>query len=159
MRAGTTLKEQTAELEMQALGADGSLVATRGGLDFSFIIDHDEGGQPYPPQPPARDPSITGDLRLWPAARLVEPSSGRAMAVRTNAPALQVHTANNIDANPKVWSGKQGALYQKHGAINLETQNYPNAINTAHFPSPILRPRERYHHIAVHSFELGLLQH
>jgi hypothetical protein len=79
--------------------------------------------------------------------------------VRTNAPALQVHTANNIDANPKVWSGKQGALYQKHGAINLETQNYPNAINTAHFPSPILRPRERYHHVAVHSFELGLLQH
>lgn len=85
------------------------------------------------------------------------------MTVRTNAPAIQVHTANNIDGDPSVWTGKQSdrkpagapVVYQKHGAINLETQNFPNAVNTAGFPSPVLRPGERYRHVAIHGFELG----
>ena len=76
--------------------------------------------------------------------------------------AHSVARTDNIDGDPSIWTGKQSerqgtpkVVYQKHGAINLETQNFPNAINTRGFPSPVLRPGERYHHVAVHSFELG----
>lgn len=74
------------------------------------------------------------------------------MVITTTAPAIQVHTANNIDGATPLWLGKGGAVYQKQGAINLETQNLPNAVNTPNFPSPVLHPGEVYHHVATHQF-------
>jgi aldose 1-epimerase len=142
-----TIGELTRDVVGVALAADGSLVESRGGVDNAFVID-----RPGGPTAVARDPAVGPVLAL--AARYVEPRTGRWMEVATTAPAIQVHTANNIDGDPALWAGKGGALYQKHHGINLETQNLPNAINTPHFPSPILRPGEAYHHVAVHTFGL-----
>ena len=62
------------------------------------------------------------------------------------------NSKNDVSVQVPLWRGKGGAVYQKQGAINLETQNVPNAVNTAHFPSPVLRPGEKYRHVAVHKF-------
>ncbi len=60
------------------------------------------------------------------AAILLEPSTGHRLIVATDAPGLQVYTGEYLP-NPR-----QG--------VALEAQGFPNAINTPHFPSVILRP-------------------
>jgi len=74
------------------------------------------------------------------AARLEHKESGRAMECHTDQPGIQVYTANWVDD----CKGKDGAIYQPHCAICLETQNYPDAINKKNFPCAILRPFEVY---------------
>lgn len=48
--------------------------------------------------------------------------------------------------------GKGGAVYARHGAICLQTQNYPNAVAYENFPNCILRPGEVYRHKIVYKF-------
>lgn len=48
--------------------------------------------------------------------------------------------------------GKNGTVYKRHGAICLQTQNYPNAIAYKNFPNCILRPGETYKHSIVYKF-------
>ena len=55
------------------------------------------------------------------AARVVEPTSGRVMEVRTTQPGVQLYTGN-----PR--------------AFCLETQHYPDSVNHPGFPSAIVRP-------------------
>ncbi|KAM0729161.1 Galactose mutarotase [Formica fusca] len=52
--------------------------------------------------------------------------------------------------------GKQGARYVKHCAFSIQPQNYPNAINYAHFPCSILRPGEIYCHDLIYKFGIQL---
>ncbi|XP_066553229.1 galactose mutarotase isoform X3 [Amia ocellicauda] len=78
-----------------------------------------------------------------PCARVYHPGSGRGLAVSTTMPGMQFYTANFLDGSVK---GKAGVAYPKHGAFCLETQNWPNAVNQAHFPDALLRPGEKYHH-------------
>ena len=40
----------------------------------------------------------------------------------------------------------------QHGALCLETQTHPDAINQAGFPSVLLRPGEEYRTTTVHAF-------
>ena len=47
------------------------------------------------------------------------------LEVYTNQPGIQLYTGNFLDGI----KGKGGAVYNKHGAFALETQNYPDAIN------------------------------
>ncbi len=76
-----------------------------------------------------------------PAACLYEEQSGRLLKIFTDQPGIQVYTSN-------WWNGKlsgyQGCPYQKHGAVALETQAFPDAPNHAGFPNSILRPGETY---------------
>ena len=60
------------------------------------------------------------------AARLIEPTSGRIMEVRTTQPAVQLYTGNHLG----------------HTAVCLETQHYPDAIHHRNFPSIVVRPGE-----------------
>ena len=65
---------------------------------------------------PKRDPAMAAEATpMVVAARLRDPGSGRAMEISTTAPAIQVHTANNIDGEVPLWLGKGGAVYQKQG--------------------------------------------
>jgi len=73
------------------------------------------------------------------------------MEVYTTAPGVQVYTGNFLDGSQK---GKGGYFHQKHTAVCLETQNFPDSPNKSNFPSPILRPGETYRHIAVHKFSV-----
>src|SRR5438132_6900487 len=71
------------------------------------------------------------------AARVVDPSSGRAMDVLTTEPGVQLYTGNNLDGSAV---GKSGHAYGKRSALCLETQHFPDSPNHSNFPSTILRP-------------------
>lgn len=100
-----------------------------GGYDHCFVMD----------------PLVRG---LKPIARLHEPGSGRTMEISTTKPAVQFYTGNFLD---KI-RGAGGTLFDKHGALCLETEFFPDAVNQSAFPSAILRPGETYHHVTVHRF-------
>lgn len=79
------------------------------------------------------------------AAELSHPLSGRRIRLFTDAPGLQLYTGGQLDGE----RGKGGAVYGRFGGLALESQIWPDAINHAAFPSPILRPGEEYQHSLV----------
>ncbi len=78
-----------------------------------------------------------------------EPSSGRKMLVKTTEPGIQLYTGNFI----KDLKGKNGVLYQKHAALCLEAEAYPDSPNKPDFPSSILEPDKEYHQVTKYCFE------
>ena len=60
------------------------------------------------------------------AATLFDPRSGIKLEVYTNEPGIQCYTANFQDGTRP---GKGGIMYQKHCAICLESQKYPDSPN------------------------------
>jgi aldose 1-epimerase len=88
------------------------------GFDHNFILEH----------------------RPWtPVADLYSPESGIGMEVYTDMEGMHFYTGNHLDGTLR---GKGGAVYQKHGALCFETQHFPNAVNIAHFPTPVIRKDE-----------------
>jgi aldose 1-epimerase len=83
------------------------------------------------------------------AARLHDPSTGRAMEVLTDQPAVQFYTGNNLDGTVV---GKGGAAYPMHSGLCLETQHYPDAINHPAFPTTVLRPGGAFRSTTVYRF-------
>ena len=79
---------------------------------------------------------------LRPAARVVEPVSGRVLECRTTEPGVQLYTANHFNGRP----------YPKHGAFCLETQHFPDSPNLTQFPSPVVRPGQPYASATVFKF-------
>jgi len=94
-----------------------------------------------------RKPQL-GDCTL--AGTVYEPISGRKMEVLTTQPGMQIYTGNWVD---KV-TGKEGKIYDRQDAICLETQGFPNSANIAHFPSPVLRPGQKYDEWCVYKFSV-----
>ena len=99
------------------------------GYDHNFVLDG------------------AGALSL--AATLEEPGSGRKMEVRTTQPGLQLFTGNTLDGTIR---GKAGKIYERHGALCLETQHFPDAPNHPHFPSTILRQGQTFQSTTVYRF-------
>ena len=103
-----------------------------GGYDLNFVVD--------------------GSAEtLRPAAELFDPESGRLMSIWTTEPGIQFYTGNFLDGSI---TGKGGVVYAQHHGLCLETQHYPNAINTPSFPSIVLSPDEMYRHTIVHRFAI-----
>ncbi len=100
-----------------------------GGYDHCFVLD------PY-------------DQKLTRIARLYEPTTGRGMTILTTKPSVQFYTGNFLDGI----RGARGAVFEKHSALCLETEFFPDAVNQPDFPSAILHPGETYHHMTVHRF-------
>ncbi|GJY09418.1 aldose 1-epimerase [Tanacetum coccineum] len=84
------------------------------------------------------------------AVKLKDPSSSRVLNLWTNAPGIQFYTANNVNGIV----GKGGAVYGKHGAVCLETQGFPNAINQTNFPSIVVQPGDKYQHSMLYEFSI-----
>ena len=84
-----------------------------------------------------------------PAARLRDPISGRVMELFTNQPAIQFYGGNFLDGSSV---GKKGIRYNKHSALCLETEGFPDAPNQPSFPPSVLRPGEIYHHMMDYRF-------
>ena len=80
-----------------------------------------------------------GGLAL--AARAYEPKSGRVLEVLTTEPGIQFYSAIHLDGSLR---GVGGVVYNKFGAICLETQHFPDSINHPAFPSTVLRPGETF---------------
>ncbi len=89
-----------------------------------------------------------GELAL--AATLYEPTSGRVMEVLTTQPGVQVYTANWVEKQ----TGKYGKTYAEQDSICLETQNFPNSPNIAHFPNSVLHPGEVYEEVCIYKFSV-----
>lgn len=87
---------------------------------------------------------------LHKAAVLHSDDSGITMTVHTTLPGVQMYAANLL-INRK---GKNGAIYQKHYGVCLETQYFPNAMACEGFEKPILRRGETYHHQTALHFSL-----
>ena len=84
------------------------------------------------------------------AGSVTDPGSGRRVTVYTDMPGMQVYTMNGL---PHSFSGKDGAEYVSHGAVCLETQQYPNAVNYSHFPSPIIEAGNIWHSVTEYHFD------
>ncbi|ANX00782.1 galactose mutarotase [Thermoclostridium stercorarium] len=83
------------------------------------------------------------------AAEVFDPASGRRMKVYTTKPGVQLYTGNQLNQI----AGKGGIRYGRWSGFCLETQFFPNAMKHKHFPSPVLKAGELYHHITVYKFE------
>lgn len=86
---------------------------------------------------------------LRPAATASSDQTGITMQVDTTLPGIQLYTANFINEG---CIGKGNCTYGPRHAFCLETQYYPDAINHANFPSPILKAGELYNHETVFRF-------
>jgi aldose 1-epimerase len=82
------------------------------------------------------------------AAILVDNISGRSLKVFTNQPGMQLYTANWFDGTIK--SGR--ITYKQHGAVALETQDFPDSPNHQGFPSTVLLPPETYDRSTIYQF-------
>ena len=100
-----------------------------GGYDHCYILDRKDSG-----------------LSL--AAELFDPKSGRRMTVETTEPGIQFYSGNFLDGSQSA----RGNVFKQHGALCLETQHFPDAVNQRSFPSVILRPEETYRQTTVHTF-------
>jgi aldose 1-epimerase len=83
------------------------------------------------------------------AARLEDPTTGRTLDVSTTEPGMQFYSGNFLDGTI---AGKSGHVYRQRYGLCLETQHFPDSPNHANFPSPILRPGERYQSKTVFAF-------
>lgn len=92
------------------------------------------------------DPSGDG---LLPAARVVEPLTGRTLEIATTEPGLQFYAGNFLDGTI---TGKGGRVYGHRSGFCLETQHFPDSPNHASFPSTVLRPGEEYRSQTVFTF-------
>jgi aldose 1-epimerase len=101
-----------------------------GGYDHNFVLD-----------------GAGNSIKL--AARVVDPASGRALEVLTTQPGLQFYSGNFLDGS---LVGKGGVAYQKHGAMCLETQHFPDSPNHANFPSTVLLAADVYDERTVFRF-------
>jgi aldose 1-epimerase len=86
------------------------------------------------------------------AAKLSEKTTGRVMEIETSEPGIQLYTGNFLDGTI---TGKAGIVYGKHGGLCLETQHFPNAVNTPAFASVVLRPGRTYRQLTVHRFSVA----
>ena len=111
---------------------DGPVKSISSGLDHCFVLNQ------------ARNMEL-------PIARLSEPGSGRSITVYTDQPGIQVYSGNSLDGSQK---GHNGTVYDKHSAICLETQHYPDSPNQPGFPSTLLKPGEKYDYQARLAFNV-----
>ncbi|KAI5014882.1 hypothetical protein ZWY2020_056272 [Hordeum vulgare] len=100
-----------------------------GGYDINFVVDGQQDA-------------------MRKVACVRDPESGRALELWANQPGVQLYTSNWV-SNEK---GKAGKVYEQYGALCLETQAYPDAVNHPEFPSSIVRPGQVYKHNMLFKF-------
>lgn len=86
------------------------------------------------------------------AATVAEPTSGRILEVWSDEPGIQFYSGNFLDGTLK---GKSGQVYERNYGLCLESQHYPNSINTPSFPSTVLRPGQTYRQLTEYRFLVG----
>jgi aldose 1-epimerase len=83
------------------------------------------------------------------AARVQEPSTGRALEVLTTEPGVQFYTGNFLDGTAQ---GKGGKVNGHRSGFCLETQHFPDSPNKSNFPSTVLRPGQKYQSTTLYRF-------
>lgn len=114
------------------INSDYEQIVFGGGYDHNFVINQ-----------------CKCDIKK--AAEVYDPATGRFMEVYTTKPGIQLYTGNFLDGTE---IGKGGTAYGKRSGLCLETQFFPNSINEEHFPTPILRVGDTYHHKTIYKFSV-----
>jgi aldose 1-epimerase len=104
------------------INADDEQIKLGGGYDHNFMLQ-----------------GCIGIMKL--AAEIFEPTTGRAMEVRTTEPGLQFYTGNFLDGSIR---GKGGKIYNKRYGFCMETQRFPDSPNQHAFPTAVLKAGERF---------------
>lgn len=117
-------------LTRHPIGARIKELKVSGGYDHNYVLKREE------PQPSL-------------AAKVLEPQSGRVLAVYTTEPGLQFYTGNSLNGT---LTGKRGVNYHIHSGFCLETQHFPDSPNQPEFPSTILNPGEVYQQTTIFRF-------
>merc|ERR1711977_261708 len=122
------------------------IAEVEGGFDHNFVLDQSVKRE--------LDSRLkVGSTPLHLAAVLEDRESGRKVELSTSAPGVQFYSGNFLDGSiTSAQSSKDGATYNKHGGLCLETQGFPNAVNQSTFPSNVLKPGEAYSHTMVYKF-------
>jgi aldose 1-epimerase len=158
---GTDIKDHVLTLHARkytpGVPPDGKVVSVAGTpFDFNqpkpIGKDLQAAGSPGGDAPIGYDSNwiVDGDAnRMRPVARLEDPKSGRVMTVEANQPGVQFYSGIFLDGTT---SGK-GRKHPQYGALCLETQKFPNAINVpAWRDQVILKPGQTYRHKMVLKF-------
>lgn len=82
------------------------------------------------------------DKGAKPSLSLYSPESGLRMLVTTDQPGIQVYDGHNLKPP-----------FIPKGALAIEPQNFPDAVNHPNFPNSILRPGEVYRATSSYLFE------
>ena len=85
------------------------------------------------------------------AASLYSPITGIFLEMYTNEPGVQVYTGNFQGTGV---SCKHGIKYPKHVSVCLESQKYPDSPNKKDWPSPYLKPGEKYYSHVAYKFSI-----
>lgn len=88
-----------------------------------------------------------GKTALRRVATLSDSSSGRRLDVFTDQPGMQFYSGNFLDGSLQSRDGKP---INKHAALCLETQHFPDSPNQPSFPSTILQPGATYHTVTTY---------
>jgi aldose 1-epimerase len=112
------------------IGQDDEQLQLGKGYDHNFVLNGNAG-------------------TLRPAAKVVEPTTGRVLEVLTTEPGVQFYTANFLDGSLK---GKGGKVYGQRSGFCLETQHFPDSPNKPDFPSTVLKKGGRYQTTTVFKF-------
>lgn len=110
--------------------ADFEAIRIGKGYDHCFVVD-----------------GADGSLRE--VAWLRSPRTTRTLTISSTQPALQLYTGNWLAGCP---TAKSGCSYTDYDGVAIECQNYPDAPNHPHFPSPVLNPGETYSHVIEFKF-------
>lgn len=105
--------------------------APPGGYDHCYVLRPGKGGDPVP------------------AARVIDPASGRVMEVLTTEPGVQFYSANFLNGAP------ENGGHKKRTAFCLETQHFPDSPNRPEFPTTVLRPGETYTQTTIYRFSVA----
>lgn len=127
---GTPLDFSTPHAIGARIGAENEQLKFGGGYDHNWVLDSQNGA-------------------LAPAAKVLEPTSGRILEVLTTEPGIQFYCGNFLDGS---LVGKAGKAYQRRSGFCLETQHYPDSPNQPKFPDTILRPGKTYKSTTVFRF-------
>lgn len=85
------------------------------------------------------------------AASLYSPESGIYMEVYTNEPGIQVYSGNFLSGSV---IGKKVIAYPQRASVCLETQKFPDSPNKKDWPSPYLKPGEKYFSHVAYKFSV-----
>jgi aldose 1-epimerase len=92
-----------------------------------------------------------GSTNFIQAAKLIDPSSGRALTISTTEPGIQFYGGNFLDGTLYGTSGRQ---YRQGDGLALETQHFPDSPNQdpTKFPPTTLDVGQTYRTSTVYSF-------
>ncbi len=130
--AGTPMDFNSATTIGARINTDDLQLRNAGGYDHNFVLR-------------------AGENILREVAEVYEPDTGRVLTVLTTQPGMQFYSGNFLNGSIV---GKNGRPYIKHFGLCLETQHFPDSPNHPNFPSTVLRPGERYHHVTVFKFSV-----